>query len=201
MKYIVVLNNYCLCTIFTGISGSHRNSLFLASAVVILLALFRLVLEFAQLVISIKYRNLSYVKDWVNLMEIILSFFSIIFVFVYTNECLCVLDWQWQIGVIAVFLGWINLIVFISKLPLTGIYVLMFIKICFTFVKMLMFTFLLVLAFGLTFYMVLFDSAANVSLIGNLYIEVHQRSRFSIKHTRAFVSLSCVTARIRPALI
>ena len=78
---------------------------------------------------------------------------SIVFVWVFNVECLCPLRWQWQIGVAAVFLGWIDLIVFISKFPLTGIYVLMFVKILQTFLRMLILSILLVVGFGLTFYL------------------------------------------------
>ena len=145
---------------FTGVSNSQRNFLYFAPAVVILFAVCRLVLEFGQLI----FLRLSYVKDWVNWMEIALFICSIIFVWVYNTECQCVLDWQWPFGVVAVFVGWINLLVFISKFPLTGIYVLMFVKILYTFLKMLILTLLLVIAFGLTFYMIFFDPAANVSL-------------------------------------
>lgn len=146
-------------------SDSRQNYLLVASAAVIFLALVRLVLEIVQLGISIYYRNLSYFKDWVNWVEIPLFGSSIIFVWIYHNDCLCPLDWQWQIGVTAVFLGWMDLIIFTSKLPLTGIYVLMFMKICYTFFRMLIFTLLLVLSFGLTFYLLFFDSAANVNEI------------------------------------
>ena len=143
---------------FTGVSNSQRNFLYFAPAVVILFAVCRLVLEFAQLI----FLRLSYVTDWVNWMEIALFICSIIFVWVYNTECQCVLDWQWSFGVVAVFVGWINLLVFISKFPLTGIYVLMFVKILYTFLKMLILTLLLVIAFGLTFFMIFFDPAANV---------------------------------------
>lgn len=152
------------CVLFTGISGSKQVFLYIAPAVVIFFALVRLLLELVQLVSQTKGLKNSYLADWVNWMEIILYFCSIIFVWVYNTECHCVLDWQWQMGVVAVFLGWINLVVFISKFPLTGIYVLMFQKILYTFLKMLVLTLLLVTAFGLTFFMVFFDPIANVSL-------------------------------------
>ena len=86
-------------------------------------------------------------------MEITLFICSIIYVWVFHTDCLCPLTWQWQIGVVAVFLSWFDLIVFISKFPLTGIYVLMFVKILYTFLKMLILSVLLVFAFGLTFYL------------------------------------------------
>ena len=43
--------------------------------------------------------------------------------------------WQWQIGAIAVFLAWIDLILFFAKFPRIGIYSLIFVKIISTFVK------------------------------------------------------------------
>ena len=66
-------------------------------------------------------------------------------------------EWQWQLGAIAVFLGWIDLIIFIRKLPLTGIYVVMFIDIFYTFCRLFFLSFLLVVAFGLAFYMTFND--------------------------------------------
>ena len=118
----------------------------------------------SQLLVSIE----TYLTDWVNWinwMEIILFICSIIFVWVYNTECQCALNWQWQIGVVAVFLGWIDLVIFISKFPLTGVFVLMFTKILYTFLKMILLAVLLIVAFGLTFYMVFFDPDVNVSYV------------------------------------
>jgi len=88
---------------------------------------------------------------------------SIIFVWVFHTGCLCPLYWQWQLGAVAIFLGWMNLIVFIQKFPLTGIYVLMFINILYTFLRTVMLSFLLVIAFSLTFYMAFFEPGITVS--------------------------------------
>ena len=113
------------------------------------MCLFRLVLE----VVQFKIQLIHYLTDWNNWLETALYFCSVVFVWVFHNDCLCPLTWQWQIGVVAVFLGWINLIVFISKFPSLGIYVLMFISIIITFLKTLFLTILLVVSFGLTFYL------------------------------------------------
>ena len=61
-----------------------------------------------------------YIKDWVNFVELTLFACAIIFSFVFTDPCLCPTTWQWQIGCVAVFLAWIDFIIFIRKLPLTG---------------------------------------------------------------------------------
>ena len=127
----------------------HLIFIYFSAIGVVILSLCRLVLEGIQFITQ----RSRYILDWVNWMEIVIFVCSIIFVWIFHVDCLCPLTWQWQIGVVAVFLGWVGLIVFISKFPLTGIYVLMFVKILYTFLKMLILSVLLVLAFGLTFYL------------------------------------------------
>ena len=131
------------------ISTPRLSFIYISAIVVLIFCLCRLSLEGIQFKIQFPH----YLLDWINWMEIILYLSSIIFVCVFGSDCLCPLTWQWQIGVVAVFLGWIDLIVFISKFPLTGIYILMFIKISLTFLKTLILSALLVFSFGLTFYL------------------------------------------------
>lgn len=97
-------------------SSVNRVFLVVAASIVISVALVRLLFEMFQL-INLK---IYYVLDWVNWIEVLLFIFAIIFVFVYFTECFCPTNWQWQLGCIAVFLTWINLIIFIRKIPLTG---------------------------------------------------------------------------------
>ena len=164
---------FILVTILTvydcgiGMSRVRVAFIYVSAVVILFLALCRLILEGLQLMSHFP----EYLLDWINWMEISLFACSIIFVWVFHTDCLCPLKWQWQIGVVAVFLGWIDLIVFISKFPLTGIYVLMFLKILYTFLKMLILSILLVVAFGLTFYLALtqpeitvFDQLASHSM-------------------------------------
>ena len=73
------------------------------------------------------------------------------------TECYCERNWQWQVGVVAVFLAWINLVIFAEKIPLTGLYVVMFLNIFYTFMRMVILAFLLVISFALAFYMLFYD--------------------------------------------
>ena len=82
----------------------------------IVIATIRLLIELFQL-LSLK---LIYLLSWVNWVEMILFPSAIIFVSVYNAPCLCPTRWQWQVGVIAMFLTWIDLIIFIQKLPFAG---------------------------------------------------------------------------------
>ena len=138
----------CLC-FYAGIGGVRLVFIYICSIIVIFMALIRLILEAIQLILQFPH----YFLDWVNWVEVLLIITSIMFVWVFHVDCLCPLDWQWQIGVVAVFLGWIVLIIFVSKFPLTGIYVLMFVNILYTFIKVLLLSILLVVAFGLAFYL------------------------------------------------
>ena len=97
-------------------------------------------------------------------MELCLYVFSIIFVWVFHDRCLCPFLWQWQLGIVAVFLAWINLMIFFSKFPLTGVYVLMFTTICRTFLKILVLSLLLVIAFALTFFLIFHEP--SVIMVG-----------------------------------
>ena len=132
-----------------GIGTARLSFIYISAVIILISALCRLVLEVMQFISQFP----GYMFDWINWVEVVLFVSSILFVWVFHNQCVCPMTWQWQIGVVAVFLGWVDLIVFISKFPVTGTYVLMFVKIFYTFFRMLILSILLVVAFGLTFYL------------------------------------------------
>ena len=134
--------------------------MFAAAVIIIVLAALRLLLEASQF----WYQLISYISDWVNWIEISLYILSIIFVSVFRTPCLCPEGWQWQIGVMAVLLAWIDLIVICSKFPSIGIYVIMFVRIVRTFLKVSILSVLLVVTFGLTFYMTFSEPQFQVRL-------------------------------------
>eukprot|EP00049_Salpingoeca_infusionum_P007935 m.128129 g.128129 ORF g.128129 m.128129 type:complete len:1073 (+) comp13865_c0_seq1:107-3325(+) len=65
---------------------------------------------------------------------------------------------QWSCGAISIFLCWINLIVYVRKLDVFGLYVLMFEETMFTVLKVLSIFFLFVVGFALSFYILLPES-------------------------------------------
>ncbi|XP_013400960.1 transient receptor potential cation channel subfamily A member 1 homolog [Lingula anatina] len=68
--------------------------------------------------------------------------------------------WQWNVGAIALFLAWIELLLFIRKLPRFGIYVVMFTDILWTFCQFFLVFVLFIVAFGLTFHVLLKNQAS-----------------------------------------
>ena len=154
------------------------NFLIALSSFVILFSLIRLAMEVFQ---AIQLRILQYFLSWVNWIEIIVFSCAILFVTTTPNDCLCPLEWQWQVGAIAIFFGWVDLIIFIRKLPGTGIYVVMFVDIFYTFWRLFFLTILLVIAFGLSFYMAFYEPAFEL--------------RVSYQYTDYYICM-CVESRV-----
>ena len=73
------------------------------------------------------------------------------------SGCLCPESWQWQLGALALFIAWFDMILFLKKFPLTGIYVVMFVDIFYSFMRMILLYILFIVSFGLAFYMILFQ--------------------------------------------
>ncbi|XP_037083097.1 transient receptor potential cation channel subfamily A member 1 homolog isoform X2 [Pollicipes pollicipes] len=70
------------------------------------------------------------------------------------------LVWQWKVGAVAVFLAWMNLLLFIRKFPVFGIYVVMFTDVLSTFTKFFLVFFLFITAFAITFFVLLQNQVA-----------------------------------------
>ena len=124
-----------------------------AGICVVIYSVAMLIREVVQL---IKFK-LHYLKGYINYIEILMFILSIAFASLRLNQCYCTRSWQWQVGVVALFLSWIILIYSIRKIPIAGIYVVMFISIFFNFIKVLILALLLILAFAFSFYMIFYD--------------------------------------------
>ena len=135
-------------------------ALYFAAVMVIITAVARLlVVECFQLVRT-RYRYFLKID---NCIELLTYVSSIIFVSHFGTNCWCPTNWQWQLGAIAVFLAWINLILFLKRVPLLGIYVLMFNAILQSFLKFALIAFLFVVAFCIAFYMILYKAVSVIA--------------------------------------
>ena len=65
--------------------------------------------------------------------------------------------YQQSIGAYAIFLSWINLVLFLRKIPKFGIYIVMFGFVVNTFLQFFLVFLLLIMAFALGFYILLAD--------------------------------------------
>ena len=89
---------------------------------------------------------------------------TIIFVSGFWNDCWCTLPWQWQIGALAVFMAYINILLLLKGIPILGVPVNMLLHIIITFVKLIYLPVLLIFSFAFPFYM-LFVRDSNAVLV------------------------------------
>ena len=115
-----------------------------------------ILLEFWQL----KLRRLKYLRDVNNYFQLALYILTAIFIFDF-DECWCATTWQWQIGALAVFLSWFNFILVLRSMPHAAVPINIFLSICVTFLKLIFLPIMLVLAFGIPFYMIFVRTTAS----------------------------------------
>ena len=149
-----VYNSHILC------SGNGKKAFLTGAAVLIVtFSMIRIAVEAFQ----IYYRHFRYFLDVENWMELYLYSSAIAFVgFGLADDCQCPHPWQWEFGAVTLLIAWLNLVLFLKKFPLTGVYVLMFIHIMNTILRIILLPILFVISFGLTFYMLFYRPVSKV---------------------------------------
>ena len=139
----------------------------------------RTVLEAFQLI----NRRMAYLKEPENYIEILLVVCTTIFALSgHIGSCFCLESSTWQIGSLALFLGWIDLVIFLKKFPLTGIPVNMLQSVILTFLKLIYLPIILIIAFALPFYM-LFARVSRCCMISMYaHMSVLHYSKRSLQH-------------------
>ncbi|XP_052808936.1 transient receptor potential cation channel subfamily A member 1 homolog [Mya arenaria] len=141
-------------------SGKYKQDWFskIGKYAIIVLAAWNVLRELLQ----IYQAKLNYVS-WENLIEWVTYVTSLLFVIDF-EACQQSTGyrtrWQWNIGTAAIFLAWINLVLFAQKFPRFGIYVVMFKDILKTFIQFFVVFFLFIIAFALAFYCLLQNQPA-----------------------------------------
>ena len=123
--------------------------LYFAAILLILVSIVYLVFEAIQLI----RRRLQYLLEYENYIQVALFFCSIIYVVPTGDTCWCTPSWKWQIGVVAVFLGWLNCIILLRNWPVWGRPAAMLLNVYLNFAKLVYLPILLILTFGFPFYM------------------------------------------------
>ena len=133
----------------------------IADIVIIVYCTSRLLLEALQL----WRRKKQYLLDFENWLEVIVFVTTIAFVSHHFQlECFCPDRRTWTLGIIAVFLGWINHVVFTRQIPFTGVIINIIYNICITFVGLILIAAQLIFAFALPFYMLLTNPVSAYKL-------------------------------------
>ena len=116
-------------------------------------------LHLAKELYQICLQRAAYFKEWTNILEWVLYASTIFFILPYMCSELASLRGDtrvtWQIGAVAVFLGYCNLILFAQTLDHVGIYVTMFLQVAMTVLKTISLFMLFAVAFSVVFYILL----------------------------------------------
>ncbi|GFR58682.1 transient receptor potential cation channel subfamily A member 1 [Elysia marginata] len=110
-------------------------------------------------IVQIINQRKKYFEDFGNAVEWSLYVSSLLFAVPFI--CGYSMHWQWEIGALAIFLAWFNALVFLQRFDFFGIYVVMFLEILRTLIQVLCVFSILFIAFGLSFYMLLYKEESK----------------------------------------
>ena len=137
---------------FLGIMRSETALLTAADVMIITFSIIQLFLEFSQL----WRRRIKYILDPENWLEVLIFVLSIMFViFHIDSDCSCPDRRTWTVGILAVFLGYMGLIFYLRRVPITGITISIMYNIFTTFLELIFIAALLIFAFAIPFHMLL----------------------------------------------
>ena len=181
---MIVLHNFIVAffQILIGLSSARRSFLNDSSVAIIVLAAYYLILMFliAIPLSSLLFRKISkqpnktigysfYIfLSSVNYIEISMYSLSIHFVNI-NHECSCLSHLQWQAGIIAVFLAWLDLLTYFELWPALGIYIGMLKTIAKRFLSAAILAIVLLLAFSFAFFMAFHNPEFEVSVVITMY--------------------------------
>ena len=138
--------------IFIGLSEGEYNTFAVVNYIILSSSAVQLLREIVQL----WRRKVIYFYDLENFVELPMFILTIIFcVGLDSNDCFCTSAANWQVGAVALFLAWIDLLMFLKRLPFTGIPINILLNIVYTFVTLAIVPTLLILSFAFPFYMLL----------------------------------------------
>lgn len=104
-------------------------------------------------IIQLYQQQYMYFSDPVNLVTWLLYIFASVMVTpIFWNK---MGEMQFSFASLTVFLSWFNLLLLLQRFDQVGIYVVMFLEILQTLIKVLMVFSMLIIAFGLAFYILL----------------------------------------------
>lgn len=99
-------------------------------------------------------RRINYLTEPENYLEVLLIISTVIFTISgQAQDCFCLTGFAWQCGALAVFLAWIDLVLYLKKLPLTGIPINMLQSVVVTFLRLVYLPAILIIAFAIPLYM------------------------------------------------
>lgn len=128
---------------------------------------------------QVYYLGRNYFKEFVNYLELVLYSATILFMFPFLAEDLdssideLTNPWReikWNSGAVAILLAWANLLLYLKRFPFFGLYVVMFIDVFVTLIRVLLVFSIFIIGFALSFYLLL-DNDDGFKHIGRSIIK------------------------------
>ncbi|KAL3312160.1 hypothetical protein Ciccas_009254 [Cichlidogyrus casuarinus] len=142
-----------VCPISNSTLMTNRQSNTASKYLIVVFGIIRLVLQLCLIITRglaiINWQTLTRVFLYVSTMLVVLDFEDC------SKQTGIRQDWQWQLGALGLFLAWLNLMLFIRKIPHYGIYIILFLKVLVTFCRSSMLYAMFLVAFTYTFHLLL----------------------------------------------
>lgn len=129
----------------------QRSFYYITSVVVLIFVALNIVKEFYQMIQQKK----KYFQDLINLLEWMLYISAGVMAIGHMFPQLVYLSTEYILAAVAVFLAWFNYLLYLQRFNQIGIYVVMFLEILSTLLKVMFVFSVLIIAFGLSFYILM----------------------------------------------
>ena len=107
---------------------------------------------------------LQHLVTYVEAILAVSTFVFLVLHFKDRNACFYATANAWQAAVVAVFFGWMGLLIHLTKLPWIGMIINMLLNTFYTFMKLIIIAILLCFAFAIPFYMLLTQPVSYICL-------------------------------------
>ncbi|XP_065826130.1 transient receptor potential cation channel subfamily A member 1-like isoform X2 [Oscarella lobularis] len=122
-------------------------------------------------IIQIFQMKVKYFRDFNNYLELTLYITTLLFVIPMENTREL---YQLEMGAVAVFLAWMNFLLYLQRFEALGIYIVMFVEVVKTLLVVLGVFFVIIVAFGLCFYVLLFPADPMFTNIPKTFLNVFE---------------------------
>eukprot|EP00794_Sanderia_malayensis_P018713 gene18713-20601_t len=119
-------------------------------SIVLAISIIHLIKEFVQVLV----RRTAYFKSLVNYLELLLYSGSIYYILPFLRGK-GVTNSLYEVGIMCIFLSWVNVVFFLERVPMFRIYIVMFLQVSFSILKVCVVFSTIFMGFLLTFYMLL----------------------------------------------
>ena len=142
--------------------ASQRYGQALGSLILVFCS-FQIIKELLQLIVL----RQKYFKSMANYIEVTLYGLSLYYIIVFFTATVATRGLS-EIGVMCMFLGWTNALLYLQRIALFRLYIVMFLRVSMTIVKLLLVFGIVILAFALTFHLLFIRQTSFRTLLASV---------------------------------